>query len=885
MAAQYRRSAQPRGYRPRRVDQSNIQRMREDTNRTVQGMRQRAEMEIADRRRVLAQQKEDQAATRRMEEKNFQIQTQNSQNELRGLQLQAQTQAQQAAIDAKASAQVFKTISDLSETAAAIYSRTQEAQKQQDYNREAGDSSSDAGIAAGLAIKEDNAAQATAQLGAVQNFESKGGDPYIAAKVKANNPNMQAVYSLAQLDGFVSRGGFDTTVFNRIRQMESALGDGRILQYEDKRRAVAEVQSSIMGMLKDTGYSPQMVGAFIAKMNGRAATLLGGYRREDQQIYDNQRLNQALTIIQDSPSEDLPANWSAAWSNIVDYYKGDRRQAWEAVKPTFTAIDENGNYLRSMEDIDKLPLYTDEGVTTFGERFSNRSGQAVGIRREIIADRNRLRVQYENQQEQAQRASNKDLEDELARAFLVKPTAQNGQELLRQYSELTGGESSTQLTNLIRYNSIEVTQRQNEFERIASKPDNQLTQEDVDIAKVVNPSQGDVIEQRYQNGAGKFRTKEVDAQIKTGLTTITGTTQFGTTKAGKPGSLGAQLYFRAQVIQKADLYYGDGNQGYTVEEAVAKAVADETEIYQSQYQTKGTKYFRKVEPNGTVSYPWIDARAGNVTAAEKALRDYNSLRTMVKEVGFNAVANIPNSYMTAERMEYIAQNPTAEPDALETAMVRMSPGFALHEIRNKAFAAAGRRERFGPPEVISGINFTPEQQAIINDARSSYQSKLNAVNVASGNTAVYREPSYMRAGSPLLASVGNVNPSPREAYDYMRSLGVSDIHAKGILANIQGESGFQTGVMGDNGMSGGLFQMYDDRYRKMEQAVPNWRMNWKGQIKHALQDDTAPQFLQIQFNSPEEAADWFLENYERPAMEHRPGRKKLNRSFIPNLGF
>ena len=143
----------------------------------------------------------------------------------------------------------------------------------------------------------------------------------------------------------------------------------------------------------------------------------------------------------------------------------------------------------------------------------------------------------------------------------------------------------------------------------------------------------------------------------------------------------------------------------------------------------------------------------------------------------------------------------------------------------------------------------------------------------------------MRAGSPLLASAGNVNPSPKEAYDYMRSLGVSDTHAKGILANIQGESGFQTGVMGDNGMSGGLFQMYNDRYRKMEQSVPNWRMNWKGQIKHALQDDTAPQYLQMQFNSPEEAADWFLENYERPAMEHRSSRKKLNRSFIPSLGF
>ena len=42
--AEYRRSAQSRGYRPGRVDQTNLQRMREDSNRTVQNMRQRAEM-------------------------------------------------------------------------------------------------------------------------------------------------------------------------------------------------------------------------------------------------------------------------------------------------------------------------------------------------------------------------------------------------------------------------------------------------------------------------------------------------------------------------------------------------------------------------------------------------------------------------------------------------------------------------------------------------------------------------------------------------------------------------------------------------------------------------------------------------------------------------
>ena len=87
--AQYRRAAQARGYSPRRVDQSNIQRMREDSERTARNMRERAEMEISERRRSLAQQKEDQAATRRMEEKNYQIDSENSRRELEGLRLQA----------------------------------------------------------------------------------------------------------------------------------------------------------------------------------------------------------------------------------------------------------------------------------------------------------------------------------------------------------------------------------------------------------------------------------------------------------------------------------------------------------------------------------------------------------------------------------------------------------------------------------------------------------------------------------------------------------------------------------------------------------------------------------------------------------------------------
>ncbi len=128
-------------------------------------------------------------------------------------------------------------------------------------------------------------------------------------------------------------------------------------------------------------------------------------------------------------------------------------------------------------------------------------------------------------------------------------------------------------------------------------------------------------------------------------------------------------------------------------------------------------------------------------------------------------------------------------------------------------------------------------------------------------------------------------PTAREVYDYIRSKGVSDTHAKGILANIQGESSFNPAAVGDSGVSGGFFQHHADRFDKLKQAVPDWEANWKGQIDFALQDDVGPQYLATPYADPVAAADAFMTDYERPAEEVRGKRRQLNRTFIPTLGF
>ena len=181
-----------------------------------------------------------------------------------------------------------------------------------------------------------------------------------------------------------------------------------------------------------------------------------------------------------------------------------------------------------------------------------------------------------------------------------------------------------------------------------------------------------------------------------------------------------------------------------------------------------------------------------------------------------------------------------------------------------------------------------------NSERNSRQLKDELQKLKDSMNPSSTETSASNSGETQLLPDQASNPDsfsttidPKQAYDYMLSQGVSDIKAKGLLANIKGESDFQVGVIGDSGESGGLFQMHGPRFTKMQENVPNWKTDWQGQIRHALQDDTAPQYLSsnMQFNTGAEAADWILNNYERPAMEHRPGRMDLNRSFLGSLNF
>lgn len=109
----------------------------------------------------------------------------------------------------------------------------------------------------------------------------------------------------------------------------------------------------------------------------------------------------------------------------------------------------------------------------------------------------------------------------------------------------------------------------------------------------------------------------------------------------------------------------------------------------------------------------------------------------------------------------------------------------------------------------------------------------------------------------------------QEVYDYlMTKPGMTDIKAKGIMANIQAESEFYSDAKEPNvdNPGIGLFQhTYPTRKSAFKEAVSDWKTNWKGQIDFAMQEDEMKGYMNHEpFDSAEDSTEYFMKNFEMP---------------------
>ena len=146
--------------------------------------------------------------------------------------------------------------------------------------------------------------------------------------------------------------------------------------------------------------------------------------------------------------------------------------------------------------------------------------------------------------------------------------------------------------------------------------------------------------------------------------------------------------------------------------------------------------------------------------------------------------------------------------------------------------------------------------------------------------------------SPVSTGSGSV--SRQAVYSYLTGHHkLSRNQALGIMANIDRESSFRIAPPGgDGGNSFGMLQWNNTYGRSdlMMKHVPDWRTNWRGQLDFALSQNQLPEysdyitkFRNTTFNSPQAAADDFMNNWERPS--DRIGGSRKHAGFLSTYNF
>lgn len=132
-------------------------------------------------------------------------------------------------------------------------------------------------------------------------------------------------------------------------------------------------------------------------------------------------------------------------------------------------------------------------------------------------------------------------------------------------------------------------------------------------------------------------------------------------------------------------------------------------------------------------------------------------------------------------------------------------------------------------------------------------------------------------------------PFVKQVYDRLLQNGLDDIKARGILANILSESVFDPGAYNanDKGLpAAGLFQWRGSRLTGMINAIgADYDKKWQKQIDYALIEDYGPRYKAKTFNTAEEAAEDWVNNWERAALSARPQRKINVKYFPPGLNY
>ena len=734
---QYRRAAQGAGFRPIQVSGDNIARMREESARVVQNMRDVRDADIKNREQILAQQKENQRLEAAQRETNRQIQTQNFQRELTGIQAEARAQQAQYEQNQRDNASILQSISTISESAGKAYSEYVEAEEDKTINQ---------------ALEEylqnpydENLNTIRSELGLdvldemeqsqLDEYQARGGDPLVVAKSRNYSDRVRREI-LKGKAAFFYQYKYPQLLNEAVKKQEDTLG--RPLTSAELAGYMTDVSKIVSDRFRAEGGMSLKPGSMRTALEFQAKhhqSFLAD-RREQEIENENQRYaDSALTILTQNPTE-FENNISQSFQMIRRANGNDYKKAHDWYVSLYTLRGPDGKYLFTAEQLAGTVLQA--GEKPYAEERPSR--HAAGLQARLEDDN-----KYRNAQIKADDLSYKEAEKNALELIIQNPTKDYVESAANQFKKTYGKVPAT-ITKYLENYTVEAESKAKQVEELESMPDGFIRREHVEALKRLDATAGRELEKRFAAQEAKYNSGVFKDQSDSFKTVANGVTSFGSQKPNDPASVFLQQEMRAEYRKRVDQAVAGGADFNTAANTIATQLA--AEVKAGAKDPNSLWYRKPSKPGAAADFP--NLTGGNVTAVEKARRNYQAIVTSVKEKGLEATLDTAESILTRDEIVSVVSGYGKPGFVIPTdvlAVTGMGNGLDPFTVINRQIVALGDPNLLPlePPAIIKSINgtMTDQQRQDLFSAINGPKQRIRALQQVAGTVA---QPSNLRAG-------------------------------------------------------------------------------------------------------------------------------------------
>ena len=382
MARQFKGAAKARGFNPIPISSANINRMREENERIIRGLRERRESQRRNEERQLQNMQADAAYYERVRARDFDITSTNLRTQQQQLQYDAEAKANRIAQESEAVTAVFSAVADFSQTASKLAKQAEDKRSQEQrqkgqelaqrydyltYSQLKFDKGLDAEAAGRLilasTIDQLRASGATEeQVQRAQAIGIEGSLALFQAKAKLTTkdqwPNHLAEYI-------------------RENNIDLSLSDGKDAWYADAWSSFEEKQGW-------SQLSTELLSEALKEKDIHNQTFKAGVSAVNAENDKNQNINNLTTIALGNWDVEAPG----IFKEITTALGGKKAGAHDWVVKNFQSMDANGKFYLEENQLyafsvmpDGQPYYIPPGesVTINGKTFTVGSHQNRGV--------------------------------------------------------------------------------------------------------------------------------------------------------------------------------------------------------------------------------------------------------------------------------------------------------------------------------------------------------------------------------------------------------------------------------------------------------------------------------------------------------------------------